>query len=224
MTSGEIPPAFGRHAVFALIVESLITHPRRQGIVMIGTLLSGLLFLLPAVDSYQAAGTRLAENSLELENSQEEVSRLDEWKKRGQQQTEALRLLETRVWSEADLDELRSELVEIVHDSQCTMRRVSIGEPRRREWMNENDHPLEDRPPEGASGETPFLLETRPLVLVAEGSLGHVKELLGKLEQTQGLLHPANMTVRNVESGDSGLALELSLVLMNLIEKPQDEL
>ena len=208
--------------MFSLMLQRLITHPRRGLIVMTVTLLAGLLFLLPAIDSYQHAGSRLSDLAAELDSHHDDISRLETWRSRCEEQRKQVAILEARAIATDELDGLRSRLVDVVHQSRCTLRRISIGEPRLRDWMNEGDNPLEDRPPEGATGETPYLLETRQLALIAEGPLGEVKQLLAALEKTDGLIHAATMTVRQADHADGVIALEINMVLMNLVDKPAE--
>lgn len=204
-------------------IDRLMTHPRRRWIVTIGTLLSGLLFLLPAVDSFSQERSRYADLSEQLVASRTLISQKEHWQKRLVEQRRRLEHLESCSVTEEELNDYRNWVTECVRHNGCQMRRIHVGEPVYRPWMNKNDDPTADRPPVQAEGETPWLLETRNLTISVEGQLGHVKELLDELHTTDVLAHSSGVAVRRVDSLSGGVTLDLNLVLMNLIRKSEIE-
>ncbi|MHC4876507.1 MAG: hypothetical protein ACYTGL_08410 [Planctomycetota bacterium] len=207
-----------------LNVDRLITHPRRRWIVTTGTLLSGLLFLLPAVDSFSQERSRYAELSEKLDASRELIDQKDHWQKRLQEQQERLQHLESCSVTEDELNDYRNWVTECVRHNGCQMRRIHVGEPVYRPWMKTNDDPTEDRPPVDAEGETPWMLETRELTISVEGELGHINVLLDELHTTDVLAHSSGVSVRRRDDAASNVGLDLNLVLMNLVRKSAVEL
>jgi hypothetical protein len=137
-------------------IERLITHPRRGWIVTTATFVTALLFLLPAVDSYNLEKARLDEISVELDKSRTEITRFESWQHRIEEQGELLNQLEARAFIGPQVEAFRTELVDLIRKSNCTMRRVRLSEPSYRGWMAEHDDPLLDQPPHDAEGETPY--------------------------------------------------------------------
>ena len=206
-----------------LKIDRLITHPKRRWIVTTGTLLSGLLFLLPAVDSFSQERSRYAELSEELKASRTLIGEKDHWQQRLQEQQQRLEHLEACSVTEDELNDYRNWVTECVRHNGCQMRRIHVGEPVYRPWMKENDNPMVDRPPVDAEGETPWLLENRELTISVEGELSHVNELLDELHTTDVLAHSSGVSVRRIDGTASTVALDLNLVLMNLIRKSDIE-
>ncbi len=206
-----------------LNLDRLITHPKRRWIVTTGTLLSGLLFLLPAVDSFSQERSRYADLSAELDAAREVIAGKDQWQQRLQEQQERLEHLEACSVTEDELNDYRNWVTECVRHNGCQMRRIHVDEPVYRPWMNENDNPMEDRPPVDAEGETPWLLENRELTISVEGELSHVNKLLDELHTTDVLAHSSGVSVRRIDGTASTVALDLNLVLMNLIRKSDVE-
>ena len=204
-------------------IERLITHPRRRWIVTTATFVTGLLFLLPAVDYYNLETSRLDEICVELDKSRTEITRFESWQHRIEEQQELLRQLEARAFVGTQVEDFRTELVNLIRESDCTMRRVRLSEPSYRGWLAENDDPLLDQPPHGAEGETPYYLETRHLSLSVEGALDRVQKLLGELHATDRLVHSAAMTIRRADGAPDNVSLDLDLVLFNLLLKSEDE-
>ena len=206
-----------------LKIDRLITHPKRRWIVTTGTLLSGLLFLLPAVDSFSQERSRYAELSEELKASRTLIGEKDHWQQRLQEQQQRLEHLEACSVTEDELNDYRNWVTECVRHNGCRMRHINVGEPVYRPWMNQNDDPKADRPPADAEGETPWLLENRELTISVEGDLNHINELLDELHTTDVLAHSSGVSVRRIDGTASGVALDLNLVLMNLIRKSDVE-
>ena len=200
-------------------IDRLITHPKRRWIVTTGTLLSGLLFLLPAVDSFSQERSRYAELSEQLNAARELIAERDHWQQRLEEQRLRLEHLEACSVTEDELNDYRNWVTDCVRHNRCRMRRIHVDRPVYRPWMNENDNPLEDRPPVDAEGETPWLLENRELTISVEGELSHVNKLLDELHTTDVLAHSSGVSVRRIEGTASAVSLDLNLVLMNLIRK-----
>jgi hypothetical protein len=200
-------------------IERLITHPRRGWIVTTVTFVTGLLFLLPAIDSYNLEKARLDEICVELDKSRTEITRFESWQHRIEEQGELLKQLEARAFIGPQVEAFRTELVDLIRKSDCTMRRVRLSEPSYRGWLADNDDPLLDQPPHNAEGETPYLLETRHLALSVEGALDRIQKLLGELHATDRLVHSASMSIRRADGGSNNVSLDIDLVLFNLLLK-----
>jgi hypothetical protein len=215
----EYPSPKDNAAMNTSPIERLITHPRRGWIVTTATFVTALLFLLPAVDSYNLEKARLDEISVELDKSRTEITRFESWQHRIEEQGELLNQLEARAFIGPQVEAFRTELVDLIRKSDCTMRRVRLSEPSYRGWMAEHDDPLLDQPPHDAEGETPYYLETRHLALSVEGALDRIQKLLGELHATNRLVHSAAMTIHRADGESDNVSIDIDLVLFNLLLK-----
>lgn len=204
-------------------VDRFVQHPRRRWIVGAATFVVGLIFLLPAVDSFSAGCSRRNELLTHLEADREEFARLPEWRRRFAEQSAHLKELQSHCLSDETTETFRSELVELEHREHCTLRRIHIDEPRLRDWLREGDHPLDDRPPKDAEGETPFYLKSRSLTLSVEGPLARIHELLEEIRATDRLVHSSSVSIRPVEGASGTVAVDLELMLFDLVRKPDEE-
>lgn len=204
-------------------VDRFIRHPRRRWIVGAVTCVVGVIFLLPAVDSFSAACSNRDALLTQLDSGREDLARLPAWQSRLAEQTARLSELQSHRLTDETVESFRSELVELEHREHCRLRRIHIDEPRLRDWLQNGDNPLEDRPPLEAEGETPFHLKSRTLLLSVEGPLGRIHELLKEIQTTDRLVHSSGFAIRPVD-GEAGLvALDLELVLFDLVRKSDDQ-
>jgi len=204
------------------MLDRLMTHPKRKWIVTTGTLMTGLIFLLPAVDSFNAERSRCAELQAELAETGKEVGRLTDWRQLLARKTAELDSLERRAFTLDGAEQFRVELVDVVRRTGCTMRRIHLDQPRFRDWLETEDNPLEDRPPKGADGETPFSLMTHQLALTVEGPLSSVQRLLSEIQSEDRMLHAASVSLRQSDGSAGRVTLDLELLLFDLLRKLHD--
>ena len=206
-------------------LDRLFTHPKRNWIVMTATLTAGLIFLLPAVDSLNTERSRCSELRASLDEGREEITGLDTWKQRLGQQIDLLHQFESRAFAAVEVEAFRSELLDRVRSTNCTMRRIRVSDPRFRDWMGTDDDPLADGATESDEyeDESSFLLETRQLLLVAEGPLDNIRHLLAEIQSTERLIHFSSVSIREAEDGPGEVSLELELLLFNLVQKQFDD-
>ena len=77
-------------------VERFVRHPRRRWIVGAATSVVGVIFLLPAVDSFTAACSHRDELLSQLDSGREELARLPEWQRRLDEQAVQLAQLQSQ--------------------------------------------------------------------------------------------------------------------------------
>ena len=201
------------------LLDRVITHPKRGWIVTTVTMVSGALFLLPAVESFNAVRSKRDDLKAELTDAQQQVSRLPVWKQHLDDKRETATQLEAKAFDGSRDGKFRSQIVELVRQSGCTMRRIHLGDDRYREWLGTGDDPLEDRPPSRAKGETPYYLETQQLTVSVEGNLTSAQQLLSQVLATDRLMHAASVSIRHADSGFGNVSLDLELLLFNLVLK-----
>lgn len=204
-------------------IDRFMRHPRRRWIITAATFVVGLIFLLPAVDSFTAACSQRQELLAQLEADRSELARLPEWERRLRERSKQLRELKLRCLTDETTEAFQSELVELEHREHCNLRRIHIDQPRLRDWLGDEDHPLQDRPPEGTEGETPYYLKSRSLMLSVEGPLTRIHELLREIQSTDQFVHSSLVSIRPAEGNSGTVTLDLELLLFDLVRKQGQE-
>ncbi len=204
--------------------ESLSRHfcesPHRKLIVAILTTLIGLVVLLPLVDDY--FGNKRSRRTLtdELNNARQTVEILPTFEKRVLQLDEEVGQLESRSVSGDTVSQFRSKLVDLIRDSGCQVRRLDVGAPTLRPWL-ENDDPLKKMVAIGKGPKkTPFTLERRSVVIVAGGSMANVHGLLEQLQKDAAFAYPRRVKIHSASRQGESVALELELWVFALARQP----
>ncbi|MEM8864814.1 MAG: hypothetical protein AAGF31_04640 [Planctomycetota bacterium] len=173
------------------------------------TLVVALATVLPQVDQYLSLHADELEKAEELAEAGRTVQMLDKLRERVEETSQKLEALERRTLPNEAVSDFRNQVVRMVRESGCQVRRIGVGAVRARTWR-ENDKPLADDKYK-AGPNTPFLLETRPVSLAVTGSTDEVKELLTKIETNGMLTHAKGLNLR--PAGRSGGDLQLDLEL-----------
>ena len=198
------------------LLRRVLAHPKRVWIVIFVTLGIGLLFTWPAVDSYSAAKDHRAKLESELKEGEELAGKADLYQKLAEKKHAQLRELETKALSPAEIEGLRNQLVVMVKDSHCKLRRVRLGDASLRQWYDEDD-PLESRMRPETDKKSPFRLKTQPLNLAVTGSLNDVSDFLAKLSQQERLIHTGGFQLRRSTEDKNLVELEIDLLLFDLV-------
>ncbi|MGB7345752.1 MAG: hypothetical protein WBD20_16165 [Pirellulaceae bacterium] len=195
------------------IIQQYVKHPKRAWISSGFSLAIGLLFVLPAWDDLSAARAESAALQSELENTTQEVSNheLMQVKLRELAVDPAThQMIDTE-----KADEIREEVTRMVHELDCQMRRLTLSDPIRRDWLD-GDDPFASSTPEGAAP-TDFNLETRTLNVSVDGSLAQISRFTIALNRLSRFAVPIEMTLqRERENGE--LRLDVDISLLNLIK------
>jgi Tfp pilus assembly protein PilO len=200
-------------------LRRLIAHKQRKGIIIIVTVLTGLLVVLPAADEYKAASARLETAADQLEEMQTEVSGLSRIKQTHEAKQAELAKLEQLAISESDAQQLRSDLVEMVRQTGCTMRQIRLGEGLRREWTSD-DHPVRSATLAERGDETPYQLETRQLSISLTGAMANLHEFMARIHRLDKLIHTRSVSVRRADEEGDTTTMEMDLLLFDLVKKP----
>ncbi len=188
----------------------------RKLIVVIVTTLLGLLVLIPLVDDY--FGDRANHSTLveELDEARTTAESLPELEKKVAGIVEKLAAIESRAISQDSVSNYRSQMVDLVRESGCQVRRFDVATPTRRAWLKK-DNPLEAAPSKGAmSKKTPFALERRNVVLLVDGTMENVREFLGQLHDEESLAYLHHLKLHSASSGSDQVTLQIELWLFAL--------
>ena len=188
----------------------------RKLIVVIVTTLFGLLVLIPLVDDY--FDNKESHNSLseDLENARLTEAELPKVEQQVAGILEKLAAFESRAISNQNTSDYRSKVVELVRDAGCQVRRFDVSTPIRRPWMK-NDNPLASTAPQGATHtRTPFALERRNVVLLVDGSMQSLRDLLGQLHKDEALAYLNRLELKSASRGSDQVTMEIELWLFAL--------
>jgi len=187
-------------------------------IVIAGTLVIGLVTILPLVDVYSAEREEKAALLTELESANEVVAMSAQIEARAAEKTAQLTALEARTVNDETLPALRTRLVELARDTGCSLRRVNVGATSSRPW-HEKDDPIathaetNQQPPPTLTG---FALEWRPVTVSVSGSNANLLSLLERMEGDGMLMHTKNFELRPAAGNRKTLNLDLELWYFNL--------
>ncbi len=197
------------------VLRNLLEHPRRKWFVIIATCLVAVVAVLPAVDDYKAIAQKKVELTKRLERAQETAARLTALQGRMQHVERRVAELERRSMNDQRILQFRNELVGLVRECGCGLRRIRVGEPRQREWFKD-DNPLALRPTGEKLERTPFLLRTRSLSLSVTGSLANLARLLEAICRQDRLVHCTSFVLQRSDEDNELVVMEMELELFEL--------
>ena len=185
-------------------------------IVAIVTTIFGLLVLFPLVDDYFDKKTGHAALAEELVTAQLTVETLPKLEEQVAQLSEELALIESREISAEDVNRYRSELVELVRRKGCQVRRIDVSKPAIRPWHKQDD-PLKNAVSGGETkNKTPFSLERRSVVLLVDGTVGSVQDLLKGIYEGKTFAYPRRLQLQSTNANDDKVTLELEMWIFAL--------
>jgi hypothetical protein len=200
------------------LLRRLIEHKRRKWIVIILTVLTGLLVVLPAVDEYNAAKERINAATDELLEAQAQGSSVEAFDKIRREKEASLEALEEEAVSAENEQAFRDRLDKIVQGTGCTMRRIQMGQPFSSVWKT-NDHPLNTGKTSDRGNDTPYQLEKRRISLEITGSIGDLYDFLSEVNKLEKLIHTKSVSLEGAARGENTAVLEMELIAFNLVKK-----
>lgn len=202
-------------------LRRFVASERRNQVVIIVTILTGLVVVWPAADEYTAARGRRREALARLEETQEKISKLALHQQLHEKKLRELESLERRAVSEQAAQELQSTLTKLARETGCTVRKARLSEPARREWK-ENDHPLESGRAAPAGSATPYQLESRQLTLSLTGPMVGLYQFLEGLHQVDKVIHSKMASMKRAADDGGVASLDIELLLFDLPRKPNE--
>lgn len=191
------------------LIDRFCESRHRWLIVTAATLLLALVTVLPQVDQFMSLRADEIAKAAELSEAQQTAELLPRMRQRVEQTGKQLTELEARTLQGEMVSDFRSKLVEMVRESGCQMRRLSVEGVRERRWR-ENDRPLAE-PNEPAGNDTPFQLETRPVNLSVTGTMEEVRTLLRKIEVIGMMTHARGVDLRPAGRDSKLVHMDLEL-------------
>jgi hypothetical protein len=203
------------------LLRRFVEHKRRKTVVIILTVLTGLLVVLPATDEYNAAQERISTAQADLTSANDEVADLEHYKRLFEEKEKELERLEAQAVSDADAQDLRSQLVETIPLTGCTMRQIRLGDAVRRDWTAK-DHPVRGTNLSERGDPTPYQLETRQIALSISGSMANLHDFLSRIHDRNEFIHTKTVALKRSEASENLANLDMDVLLFNLVKKTAD--
>ena len=202
------------------MIESLLRNfcesRHRKLIVAIVTTLLGLAVLWPVTDDYfdERESRRTLMDDLDRARQKEKI--LPAFEQRVAEFEAKVSLLEGRTISAESVSQYRTNLLKIIREAGCQMRRLEVGTPTLRPWMRDDD-PLQSTAALGATDKTPFQLERRNVNLSIGGEMTSIHNLLDQLKKDNTIAYPHRLQLHPTGSRSTSATLELELWLFALV-------
>ncbi len=202
------------------MIESLLRNfcesRHRKLIVAIVTTLLGLAVLWPVTDDY--FDERESRRTLmdDLDRARQKEKNLPAFEQRVAEFEAKVSLLEGRTISAESVSQYRANLLKIIREAGCQMRRLEVGAPTLRPWMRDDD-PLQSTATLGVTDKTPFQLERRNVSLSIGGEMTSIHHLLDQLKKDNTIAYPHRLQLHPTGSRSTSATLELELWLFALV-------
>jgi len=199
-------------------LRTLCESRYRRLIVIVGTFTVGLVLVLPLVDLYSAERAAKAVLLAELSTAHQVAEDLDQYESRVAEKTAELAKFDARTVSAESLPELRSQLMDMAHETGCSLRRLNVGSPTLRPW-HQGDDPLE---PPGSTNATSadetsgFTLESWPVNVSLSGSDANIRSMLNRMEADGMLMHTKDFEMHAANADGKMLDVDMELWYFNL--------
>jgi len=198
-------------------IRKFCESSRRKLIVVIVTAATGLLVLIPLVDEYFDARDKYTALADELDNARHTARALPELEEHVVQITGKLTEMEGRTVTARTVSRYRSQLVELIRDADCRVRRFDVSLPALRPWHQNDDPRRQAVPQTGAIAEkTPFALERRSVTLLVDGTIDNVQNLLEQLHKDKTFAYPSRVDLHTNGQRGSSVTLEMEMWLFAL--------
>ncbi len=191
------------------LIDRFCDSPRRWLIVTGATFLVALATVLPQVDQYLSLRAEIEEQREQLAEAEQTATQLPHFRQTAKRTGAELGQLEDKTLPAQRVAAFRSQLVDLVRESGCQVRRIGVGNVRTRNWR-ENDHPLADSKANGGK-KTPFELETRPVSLSVTGGMNELRDLFARIEKHGMMMHAHSIDLRPTGRNSRVVQMEIEL-------------
>jgi hypothetical protein len=208
--------------MIAELARACLESAWRRGVVIFLTFGLGLLVTWPAADHYIALRKQQGVLFAEWQDVSRAAEGLAALESKTAGRRAALAKRQARCISPQRLTVFRGQIVELARAADCQIRRVAVGEMRKRPWRKGAD-PLSEH---HSTAEEAAELTTQSLNIAVSGKFANVRSFLERLLALDLLLYARHVTLQPAD-GDAGEALlEMDCLLFDLSEKAppkQDE-
>lgn len=191
----------------------------RKLTVIAGTIIVGLLLVMPLVDSIRAGRDEKEALLTELESAQSVASELQPFENRVNEKLAQLKSLEGSTVDDSSLPQLRGKLVDFAKETTCSIRRLNVGGVGSRPWQP-GQNPLATTPDKKpADANSNFILEWRPVNVSLSGTSASLRSMVEKLASSGMFMHIKNLEMYPSSSKRESLTLEMEIWYFTLARK-----
>jgi hypothetical protein len=191
----------------------------RKLIVIAGTIIVGLLLVMPLVDVIRAGRDEKEALLTELESAQSVASELQSFETRVNEKLAQLKSLEGRTVDDSSLPLLRTKLVDFAKETTCSIRRLNVGGVGSKPW-HPGQNPLattaEKKPADANSN---FILEWRPVNLSLSGNSTSLRSMVERLASSGMFMHIKSLEMYPSSPKRDSLTLEMEVWYFALARK-----
>jgi hypothetical protein len=201
------------------LVRKFCESRHRTLIVIAGTFVVGLLLVMPTVDAYYAGREDKSALLGELESAKLVASGMADYERRVAEKQGQLAALEARTLSDDSLAQMRGKLLDLAKETNCSIRKLSVGATSSRTWRTDDDPTTTKADPKGEENATPFKLEWRPVTVSLSGTSDNLRTLLDRIAAMGMLAHTKSMDMYPSSPGRQALTLDMELWYFTLARK-----
>jgi hypothetical protein len=180
-------------------------------IVIGGTFVVGLVLVLPLVDVYSAGRDEKATLLAELESAKRVAADLGQFEKRVAEKLAELNAYEGRTVDDDSLPALRGQLVDIAKETECSIRKLSVGNLSSRPWVPGQDPIVPTEGTKKNESSAKFMLEWRPVSISLSGTSANLRMMLDRIAASKMLMHAKSIEMYPSSPKRDFLTLDMEL-------------
>jgi hypothetical protein len=188
-------------------------------IVIGGTFVVGLVLVLPLVDVYSADRDEKSTLLAELDSAKRVAAELKQFEKRVGEKLAELQVYEARTVDDGSLPALRGKLLDFAKETQCSIRRLSVGNVMTRPWAPGEDPISPVEGPKRAESKSMFVLEWRPVSISLSGTSTGLRTMLDRIAASKMLMHAKSIEMYPSSPTRQSLTLDMELWYFTLARR-----
>jgi hypothetical protein len=188
-------------------------------VVIAGTFVVGLVLVMPLVDVYSADRDEKATLLTELDSAKRVAGELKQFEKRVSEKLAQLQVYEARTVDDASVPTLRGKLMELAKETQCSIRRLNVGNASSRPWMPGEDPISPVEGPKKAESKSMFVLEWRPVSISLSGTSSGLRTMLDRIAASKMLMHAKSIEMYPSSPTRQSLTLDMELWYFTLARR-----
>jgi hypothetical protein len=205
----------------AMIEQALRTFceaKHRTLIVIAGTLVVGLVMVLPLVDAIRTGHNEKEALLAELDSAKTVAAGLQQFETQVTEKLAELDVQVARTVSDETMPALRETLVDLAKEANCSVRRITVGAVSSRPW-SPGDNPVGPVTVRPNDPPSPFKLEWRPVSISLSGATSNLRMMLERVRQSNMLVHAKSFEMYPTGPNRQSLTLDMELWYYTLAKR-----
>jgi hypothetical protein len=188
-------------------------------IVIGGTFVVGLVLVMPLVDVYSADRDEKTTLLADLDSAKRVAGDLKLFEKRVAEKLAVLQVYEARTVDDESLATLRGKLMEFAKETECSIRRLSVGNASSRPWAPGENPIAPVEGPKRAEAKSMFVLEWRPVSISLSGTSTGLRTMLDRIAASKMLMHAKSIEMYPSSPTRQTLTLDMELWYFTLARR-----